>query len=93
MHPRQVVLRTLSYVENKFPKDYEPTVFDNLTTTIKIDGKIINLGLWYCWTYLGTLLARKSSDDLDRLHTLAQTSLSSLSQLLTLRPLPTLAKK
>ena len=36
----------VSYVENKFPKDYEPTVFDNLTTTIKIDGKIINLGLW-----------------------------------------------
>jgi Ras-related C3 botulinum toxin substrate 1 len=23
-----------------------PTVFDNRTTTIKIDGRIINLGLW-----------------------------------------------
>ena len=35
-----------SYAENKFPKEYEPTVFDNLTTTLKIDNNIINLGLW-----------------------------------------------
>lgn len=36
----------LSYSLNKFPKEYEPTVFDNSTTSVKIDGKIINLGLW-----------------------------------------------
>ena len=35
-----------SYYQNKFPKDYEPTVFDNSTATIKVDGRIINLGLW-----------------------------------------------
>ena len=35
-----------SYTENKFPTGYEPTVFDNFSTTLKIDNKIINLGLW-----------------------------------------------
>ena len=46
LHPREVRSLPRSYAENKFPKDYEPTVFDNLTTTLKIDNKIINLGLW-----------------------------------------------
>eukprot|EP00919_Chromeraceae_sp_WS-2016_P009228 GHVR01021747.1.p1 GENE.GHVR01021747.1~~GHVR01021747.1.p1 ORF type:complete len:104 (+),score=9.12 GHVR01021747.1:16-327(+) len=36
----------VSYSENKFPTEYEPTVFDNFATTLKVDGKIVNLGLW-----------------------------------------------
>jgi GTPase SAR1 family protein len=46
MHSGQVEVSPLSYAENKFPKEYEPTVFDNLTTTLKIDNHIISLGLW-----------------------------------------------
>ncbi len=42
-----------SYTENKFPTVYEPTVFDNFATTIKVDGKIVNLGLWYLILNLG----------------------------------------
>ena len=42
-----------SYTENKFPTVYEPTVFDNFATTIKVDGKIVNLGLWYFIRNLG----------------------------------------
>ncbi|CAG8518195.1 5616_t:CDS:2 [Paraglomus occultum] len=33
---------TLGY----FPKDYVPTVFDNLVTDIKIDGRLVQLALW-----------------------------------------------
>jgi Ras-related C3 botulinum toxin substrate 1 len=35
-----------SYTENRFPTEYVPTVFDNRTTTIRIDNRIVNLGLW-----------------------------------------------
>jgi hypothetical protein len=69
VHPGEVDLPPLSYAENKFPKEYEPTVFDNLTTTLKIDNRIINLGLWYAHTHLGILQAKSSSDGCVRLHT------------------------
>ena len=35
------------YVEKKCPQEYQATIFDNKTTTLKIDYKLVNLGLWY----------------------------------------------
>jgi len=36
----------ISYTEGLFPEEYVPTVFDNYTTTIQIDGEVITLALW-----------------------------------------------
>ncbi|KAL4240369.1 Ras-related C3 botulinum toxin substrate 2 [Mactra antiquata] len=35
-----------TYVEDSFPGEYIPTVFDNYTTVISVDGQTFNLGLW-----------------------------------------------
>lgn len=35
-----------TYVENSFPRDYVPTVFDNYTTSLRVDGYPVSLGLW-----------------------------------------------
>ena len=35
-----------SYTLNKFPEDYEPTVFDNYTCSVMVNGTPIDLGLW-----------------------------------------------
>lgn len=36
----------MSYVKKKFPKEYVPTIFDNYTADVEVNGKPIHLGLW-----------------------------------------------
>ncbi|CAL5331248.1 unnamed protein product [Camellia sinensis] len=64
----------ISYTSNTFPTDYVPTVFDNFSANVMVDGQTVNLGLWdTAEYYFGNLFCFSGSgqEDYNRLRPLS----------------------